>query len=377
MPKRIHTFAVLFILFKNSLVAYTKTQNINYHQQLDKLNLQIKSLQALIITQAQKKQALSHDICKQKNTITILAQRIKNLDSHRIFQKTAQHQLQQQCASCKIQLTLHGNRLNSLLQVTYMMYHSHTTVILPYCYYLYIIQTRKVSYLQRELRALNQKNKQLSTKLQQSEKILHRYQEEYHKVDRKQKNDQAILNSLYTQLQMRQSNLSQLLENRQALEQLIENLIKQPKKRKEIFSQTTQKMTVKEAMPHTLHRYYGKLLWPVKGQIVRNYHQRIGQSEIRSTGLLIAIEENQEVFAIHKGRVVFAEALRGVGELIIIQHASNILSLYGHNRRLLKKVGETVEAQETIATICARDLLYFEIRYHGKAVDPINWCCAI
>ena len=83
--------------------------------------------------------------------------------------------------------------------------------------------------------------------------------------------------------------------------------------------------------------------------------------------------------AIHNGRVVFADWLRGSGLLIIVDHGDEYLSLYAHNQTLLKSSGEAVKAGDAIATVGntggeQQAGLYFEIRHKGVPTDPAEWC---
>jgi len=87
------------------------------------------------------------------------------------------------------------------------------------------------------------------------------------------------------------------------------------------------------------------------------------------------------VRAVARGRVAFADWLRGFGLLIIIDHGGGYMSLYGHNQSLYKDSGETVAAGDTIAGAGAsggqaQNGVYFEIRQKGQPVDPLAWCRA-
>jgi septal ring factor EnvC (AmiA/AmiB activator) len=75
---------------------------------------------------------------------------------------------------------------------------------------------------------------------------------------------------------------------------------------------------------------------------------------------------------------VFADWLRGFGNLVIVDHGDNYLSVYGNNEAVLKSVGAAVRAGEVIASIGAsggasESGLYFELRHQGQALDPLKW----
>jgi murein hydrolase activator len=124
-------------------------------------------------------------------------------------------------------------------------------------------------------------------------------------------------------------------------------------------------------------RLRGKLAWPVSGRLVARFGDaRAGG--VHWDGVLVATERGAPVKAVCDGRVIYADWLPGLGLLAIIDHGDGYLSLYGHNERLYKAVGEHVTAGDTIAAAgdsggSSRPELYFEIRKGGKPVDPLPW----
>lgn len=124
----------------------------------------------------------------------------------------------------------------------------------------------------------------------------------------------------------------------------------------------------------------GKLPWPVDGRLLARYGSpRAGDARSTWDGVLIGASAGSPVRAVHGGRVVFADWLRGAGLLVIIDHGNGYLSLYGHNQSLLKNPGDLVNAGETIATVGSSGgqqsaALYFAIRQQGRPSDPAQWC---
>lgn len=120
----------------------------------------------------------------------------------------------------------------------------------------------------------------------------------------------------------------------------------------------------------------GKLPWPSKGRISRSFGS--STDGIRYEGILVAQKAGQPVRAIHHGRVVFADWLRGYGLLTIVDHGGGYMSLYGHNESLLREVGEWVSAGDQLATVGSSggsndSGLYFAVRYKGNSTDPLKW----
>ncbi|MCH2556180.1 MAG: peptidoglycan DD-metalloendopeptidase family protein [Alcanivorax sp.] len=122
----------------------------------------------------------------------------------------------------------------------------------------------------------------------------------------------------------------------------------------------------------------GKLPWPVPGQVVSSFHSA-REGKLRWEGVVLAADEGAPVRAIHPGRVVFADWMRGYGLLTIVDHGGGYLTLYGYAQSLLRDVGEWVAAGDPLALAGrsggnASSGLYFEIRRKGEVVNPARWC---
>jgi septal ring factor EnvC (AmiA/AmiB activator) len=121
----------------------------------------------------------------------------------------------------------------------------------------------------------------------------------------------------------------------------------------------------------------GKLGWPLKGRVAHSYgSQRSG--ELRWEGWLISASAGTAVNAVHNGRIVFSNYLRGFGLLAIVDHGDGYMTLYAHNQELLKDTGDWVQSNELVARAgntggLNKPALYFEIRSQGKPADPKVW----
>ena len=76
--------------------------------------------------------------------------------------------------------------------------------------------------------------------------------------------------------------------------------------------------------------------------------------------------------------MVYANWMRGLGNLLIVDHGEAYLSIYGNNESLLEQPGDSVSAGEVVATVGAtrgsqESGLYFELRHLGAAFDPLRW----
>ncbi|KAF1047376.1 MAG: Murein hydrolase activator EnvC [Herbaspirillum frisingense] len=121
----------------------------------------------------------------------------------------------------------------------------------------------------------------------------------------------------------------------------------------------------------------GQLRLPVKGDLTSKFGARHGDGPT-TRGLFIRASEGAEVRAVAAGRVVFADWLRGFGNLIIVDHGNQYMTIYGNNQSVLKRAGDVVKAGEAIATAGnsggnEQSGLYFEMRHQGRAFDPLGW----
>jgi len=121
----------------------------------------------------------------------------------------------------------------------------------------------------------------------------------------------------------------------------------------------------------------GRLPAPISGRIAARFGAKRGDGPTWR-GMFIKAPEGTDVRAIAAGRIVFADWMRGYGNLIIINHGGEYLSIYGNNQTLMKHAGDAVKPGDVIASAGntggnEESGLYFELRHLGKAFDPAGW----
>jgi septal ring factor EnvC (AmiA/AmiB activator) len=182
-----------------------------------------------------------------------------------------------------------------------------------------------------------------------------------------QEKRRTILAGLQVGMKEKTSELAVLEKDEQRLQQLVQSL-----------QQALIDIPAASGQYKSLRELKGKLRWPVEGKIVRHYGSTQSAGKISSRGVQIASVDGADVHAIARGRVVFADWLRGFGLLLIIDHGGGYMSLYGHNSSLYKEVGESVDGAEVIAAVgssggLSRAGLYLELRKNGRPFDPGPW----
>lgn len=121
----------------------------------------------------------------------------------------------------------------------------------------------------------------------------------------------------------------------------------------------------------------GQLRLPLQGDFLAKYGSKRSDGPSWK-GLFIGAAEGSAVKAVAGGKVIFADWLRGFGNLIIVDHGSQYMTIYGNNQAVLKRAGDSVKTGEVIASAGnsggnAQSGLYFEMRHQGRAFDPLAW----
>ncbi len=133
---------------------------------------------------------------------------------------------------------------------------------------------------------------------------------------------------------------------------------------------------VEPAQPFSKLR--GNLRLPVRGELTGRFGAPRGASGMEAKGVFIRAREGEPVRAVARGQVVYADWMRGFGNLLIVDHGESYLSIYANNEALLKTVGDVVATGDPIAVTGAsggneESGLYFELRHLGRPFDPLRW----
>jgi septal ring factor EnvC (AmiA/AmiB activator) len=173
---------------------------------------------------------------------------------------------------------------------------------------------------------------------------------------------QQTLGKIALQLKQQRKELGRLQRNENHLSQLVEKLA-----------------NILPDMDITSFKSLkGKLPLPVKGKITNRFGAQRPESTLSWTGWFLRAPANHPVKAVAGGRVVYADWLRGFGNLLIIDHGQGYMSLYGNNETLLKQAGDMLHASDIVAVVGNSggnedSGLYFELRFEGKPFDPGKW----
>jgi septal ring factor EnvC (AmiA/AmiB activator) len=173
---------------------------------------------------------------------------------------------------------------------------------------------------------------------------------------------ERLLASLQKEMSGKSEQRERLSADRKRLEQLIAELSK----------------PVDKPVVGAFGQNRGKLPWPLAGKVANGFGSPRAGGKLKWQGIFIAAPEGTPVKAIHRGRVAFADWLRGFGLVTIVDHGGGYMSLYAHADALYRKPGDWVDAGDALASAGksggeTRSGLYFEIRSKGEPSNPIQW----
>lgn len=177
------------------------------------------------------------------------------------------------------------------------------------------------------------------------------------------KERQALVAKLNGRYDSEQARLEDLNQDRAHVERLLDRM------QKELAN-------LKKPPPSTdIRQTRGGLPWPVQGAMLSSYGSGEG---VNRNGILIGAPTGTAVKAVHAGRVVFANWMRGFGNLLILDHGDGILTLYAHLQQIDVDPGQQVSNRQTVGAVGdtggqSRPALYFEVRQNGNPINPGNW----
>jgi murein hydrolase activator len=239
--------------------------------------------------------------------------------------------------------------------------------LLKYHDYFLAAHGNKIAAYVETLNQLKQIEPQILQNTQSLQYNRSQLQTRFQQLRSKQTEREKMLVRLNETIKSKDQELQKLASDRQHIEKLMT----------EIVATVGNQATFNNNAPFAALR--GKLPWPASGKIAHSFGSERIAGKMQWDGVVIRATEGSPVKAIHHGRVVFADYLRGHGLLIIVDHGEGYMSLYAHNQTLKKTAGNWVEAGEVIAIVGSsggqsQAGLYFEIRQHGQPTNPSGWC---
>lgn len=380
------------LIMAASLTAAAADTN-DSHKQLDQLKSEMKKLQQMLQQFKDERSKLRGDLQKSETDISATQKKIQQIEQQLRQQQQELQKLQQQRQSLQQSKSEQQQQIAQQVRAAYELGRQDKMKALlnqedpakigrAMAYYDYFNRARAEqidAYIELigKLDLLQPQIEQKAEDLNAAKTELDAQRKELVTARTERARALAQINST---IQDKSEELRQRSRDRQALEQVLRKIERDARER-----ETKQRNAIARSQLEPIlsgqpfRELRGNLPWPASGKVVNQFGAQREGSDMRWQGINIAAREGESVRAIHNGRVVFADWLRGSGLLIIVDHGDNYLSLYAHNQTLLKTVGDAVKAGDSIATVGnsggeQHAGLYFEIRHKGVPTDPANWC---
>lgn len=247
-------------------------------------------------------------------------------------------------------------------------------------YYQYIARNRAawLTTLHRDLAALNTVSAATRTQRNELDQLRAEQTAQKKTLEKDQRARQQVLSKISLQLRQQRREINRLQRDENRLSTLVEKITRmlaQPKTRS-LFRNDNLPDNRFDGSP--FEQLKGKLTLPVRGEVTNQFGTPRPDSTVLWKGLFLRTSSGQAVKAVAAGRVVFADWLRGFGNLLIVDHGKGYMSLYGNNETLYKQVGDVLRGGDTIASVGnsggnENSGLYFELRHESKPLDPLKW----
>lgn len=347
----------------------------NDSTKLNRVLSQITSVKTDITKKEHEQTSVQQQLNNLKRKIKILsadlAETTKNLKrrKHALLKLTKdQNNQQARLKDAQDKLLSQINLANQVRQSGYFkaILSGESTItsalILVYHRYIFMARLEQMDNIKKTLERLEKNRREIREQTQKLEKLEKKQEQQKLDLEITKKERHQILDSLKNKIAEQNKRLKQLLIAKRNLEKLVGTL-------------TQHKFTMS---PELKTHFCRDFIWPTPGKITTHFGSPIEQSSWKWNGVIISTAMKQEIHAVSSGKVVYADWLAGYGLLLIIDHGSGYMSLYGYNSSFLKKLNDNVAAGEVVATVGKNDsenyTLYFAIRYNGKPMDPESWC---
>ncbi|MCL6415006.1 peptidoglycan DD-metalloendopeptidase family protein [Aestuariirhabdus sp. Z084] len=369
----------LMLLLALPFHASAATDEGQTRQQLEQLQADIQQMQTLLKKIRQQRNSAESQLGKSEQEIGDLHRQIEQIEQRLQEGQQRLKKLQTDQRSLVSQINQQqqeiGGTIRSLFRSGQQPYlklvlsqrdPQHSARMLHYFEYLNRAHGDQISEYRERLERLQQ----IDQKIQSTQLNLTQQRDQQKQQFSRLKQQQAERKRLVATLKQTLKKKDQDLASKQAQQAELKQIL-----------QSLQAAIANLSVPgKPFKQLRGKMAWPVKGKLSHRFGSSKG-NKLRWNGIYISARAGSAVNAIHHGRVVFSDWLRGFGLLLIVDHGNDYLSLYAHNRSLLKDMGEWVNAGEQIATVGnsggqQRNGLYFEVRYRGKPQNPLRCCLA-
>jgi len=390
------TTFIVFIFTSLSL-AGTQNQTTEKKVNLNQIQKKIDDIEKKIEKNKETKEGLNKALKKQEKKIRKTKKELKKIKNKERKSKKKLSKLNREIKKLEKELVLGKERQSAVLYQSY---------IKPKPGYLQMFLegvnpnkiTREINYLGYLSRSYNENITQIKdtyNKIKEKKKATNKTIKKISSLKQKKlKNNKKLINQkkakknvikkISKKIKSQKKLKKKLIADEKKLTSIIQKLLE--KSKKESAKKSKNKKSIKDNKNIPNNKFDGinfaklkkKLRLPVKGKVTNKFGSKRRDTGVSYKGIFIKAPEGRKVYAVAKGKVVFASVLKGYGNIIILDHGNQYMSLYGNNKSLIKKENDIVKGGDTIALVGnsggnITNGLYYELRRKSKPFDPLKW----
>ena len=348
-------------------------------QRLERLRTDIRALTAELRATSGEKDEATRALREAETAIATALGGVRAIDAQLAERQQELARLEDQRAALANKLKAQREDLAVLLRSAYALGRNEELKlllqqedvdaiarVLAYHRYFQRARVERIDSLMTDLQQLADLQRTIETRTAQLSATRGEREAEVRQLEARRGERETLLAGLDARLSDQRARLAVMARDEKGLLDLLERL-------RDVFADIPSRLDGAE--PFASLR--GRMKLPVRGKISTRFGGT-DESGRRISGWLIQADSGSEVHAIARGRVAYADWLKGYGMLLILDHGDGYMSLYGYNDALRKEVGDWVSAGDTIATSGSSGgqkspALYFELRLQGKPINPKSW----
>ena len=383
---------------------------VNAKNELTDIQEKIQALKKELDNNQEAHKDATDALKNSETAISSANKKLRDINQKQKQNKNTLNSLKKQSLSLNENLSQQQQQLSRLLRQQYMYGgQSYTQLILQnknpsditrdVKYFSYIAKehAKVIDGMQTNLVKVKKLNNQTALTLQEVANLKAKQEAEKKELEQQKQEKSTIVKTLSKQISAQRGEIDKLKRDEKSLSNLVERLAKIipktmlkktkktiKKKQDKIDDGNDEKIASNDATPTNAYSgsnfaaLKGKLHLPVRGDVTNRFGGAREDTGLTWKGLFIKAGEGNDVKTVADGRVVFADWMRGFGNMIIVDHGSGYMSLYGNNQAVLKSVGDDVNAGDAIASVGnsggnESNGLYYELRRQSKPFDPMSW----
>jgi septal ring factor EnvC (AmiA/AmiB activator) len=377
--------------------------------ELDALKQRLQALQQEFRHAQENRREAADELRQSERAISSAVRQLRALDDERLRARTELQALTQQADATTARIQQQQAHLAQAIRGAYQRGQGDALKLflngdnpnqsardLRYLAHLSRAQHAMIEALRGDLAKLADLQQQAAQKTTELARLQAAREAEQKKLLADKRAREKVLQTLSVQIRQQRREISNLQRDERSLTQLVERLNRvmaqqaarvraaQQAAEKDAAGQLRPPVALNEESPvafrpqRPFSRLKGSLRMPVAGELTNRFGAPREDGGLSWKGLFIRAAKGTAVKAIAAGQVVFAEWLRGFGNLIIVDHGEGYMSLYSNNESLYKQVGERVQPGDAIAAVGNSggqpdSGLYFEMRHQSRPVNPLLW----